>query len=103
MLGELEYLAAIGALALEHCARVMQPMRQHMYLGFLPRHELAVEPNDSVSLVERNDGHRMRSSSWAGKFRALQPLHAKPPSAYIMPEASAASRWQVEEGQRTPR
>ncbi len=33
----------------------MQPVGQHVYLGVFPGHELAVEPDDTVALVERND------------------------------------------------
>jgi hypothetical protein len=57
MLGALEDLAAIGALALEHAGAVMKPVREHMDLGVPPRHEGAVVPDPTVALVEGDDGH----------------------------------------------
>src|SRR5205814_542010 len=58
MLGAPEDGAAIGALALEHAARIMQPMGQHMDVGVAPRHQFAVVPDDAVDFVERNS-HRL--------------------------------------------
>ena len=46
---------AIDALALEHAGAVMQAVRQHMGLGVLPGHQLAVVPKAAVALVEGND------------------------------------------------
>src|SRR5262249_44344931 len=56
MFGALEHLPAIGALALEHAACVVQAVGQQMDVGLLPRHELAVVPDDAVDIVER-DSH----------------------------------------------
>ena len=49
-----EHLAAIGALALEHAARIMQAMGQHVDIGVGPRHQSAIVPDDAIDLVERN-------------------------------------------------
>ena len=57
MFRRLEYLAGIGALALEDARAVVQAMGQHMDLGFFPGHDFAVEPDPTVALVKRNDGH----------------------------------------------
>ena len=51
MLGALEDLAAIGALALEHGARIVQAMGADVQVGVAPGHELAVVPDDAVELV----------------------------------------------------
>ena len=55
--GQLEDFAAIGALALEHRARIVQAMCKHMDLGIRPFDELAVHPDKSVELVEGNGCH----------------------------------------------
>src|SRR4051794_3646429 len=52
MLGALVDRAAVGALAFEHAACVMQPVGQHADLGFRRRHKLAVEPDQVRTLVE---------------------------------------------------
>ena len=57
MLGQLENLAAIGALALEHRAGIVQAMGQHVDLGVRPFDELAVHPDKAVKLVEGNGCH----------------------------------------------
>ncbi len=51
VLGQLKDLAAVGALALEHGARVMQRVAQHVHVGVPPRHQLAVEPDETVAIV----------------------------------------------------
>src|SRR5262249_739892 len=56
MLGAFEDFAAVSALALEHAAGVVQPVREHVQFGVFPRHELAVVPDNPVSLVE-GQGH----------------------------------------------
>src|SRR5262249_3280431 len=71
MLGTLEDFAAIGPFALEHAACIMEPMGEHVQLGVLPGHELAVVPDDAVALVE-----------WQG--------HDAPPGAF-WPEAGAGA------------
>ena len=67
VLGELEYLAAIGAFTLENGARIVQAMGEHMNLGVRPVDEFAVHPDESVELVEGN-GH------WATS-RGLTPIY----------------------------
>ena len=62
MFGGLENLAAIGALALEHAGAVMQTVAEHVQLGILPWHQLAIEPNPAVTQIKWDDGHCGRSS-----------------------------------------
>ena len=57
MFGGLENLAGIGALALEDAGAIVQAMGQDVDLGVLPRHDLAIEPDPTVALVEGNDRH----------------------------------------------
>src|SRR5258708_2157103 len=54
MLGALEDRPAIGALTLEHAARIMQPVGQHMDVGVAPWHQLAIVPDDAIDFIERN-------------------------------------------------
>src|ERR1700694_2028658 len=54
MLGALEDGPTIGALALEHAARIVQPVGQHMDVGIAPRHQFAVVPDDAIDFIERN-------------------------------------------------
>ena len=51
VLRQLEDLAAVGPLPLEHRAGVVQPVAQHVQLGLAPGHELAVEPDEPVAVV----------------------------------------------------
>jgi hypothetical protein len=37
----------------------MQSVRKHMDLRLCPGHELAVEPDKALALIERNDGHAL--------------------------------------------
>ena len=57
MLGQLEDFAAIGALALEHRARIVQAVGQHMNLRVRPFDERAVHPDKAVELIEGNGCH----------------------------------------------
>jgi hypothetical protein len=57
VLGQLEDLAVIGALALEHRAGIMQGVAEHMQPGVRPRHKLAIHPDEAVALIVRNDSH----------------------------------------------
>jgi hypothetical protein len=50
--GAFEHLAAIGALAFEHAARIVQAVGQHVNIRLRPRHQLAVKPDDAIELVE---------------------------------------------------
>src|SRR6185437_10335655 len=47
----LEDLAAIGALAFENAARIMQAVREHVQVGVLPGDEFAVVPDDPFEAV----------------------------------------------------
>ena len=69
MLGALENLAAIGALAFEHGAGVMQTVGEHVDLAIGGGNELAVEPDQVRTLVE---GHRhgIASQGMDGPLRA---------------------------------
>src|SRR5262245_45374230 len=55
--GALENFAAIGAFALEHRARVMQPVRAHMQRGIAPGNKRAVIPDDAIEPVVGLIGH----------------------------------------------
>src|SRR5258707_15701912 len=54
MRGALEDPAAIGALAFEHAARIMQAVSENVDVGVGPRHQLPVVPDHAIDLVERN-------------------------------------------------
>ena len=45
--------AAVGSLALEHAARIMQPVGQHVQRRAGPGHQLAVIPDEAVASIER--------------------------------------------------
>src|SRR5262249_24036326 len=68
MLSTFEYLAGIGALALEHTAGIVETMAQHMEVGLVPRHELSVVPNDAFEAVIGLSSHTYlhRRSGLAG-------------------------------------
>ena len=51
MRGRLKDLTAIGALAFEYRARIVQAMAEHMQIGISPRHQLAVVPDDPLEPV----------------------------------------------------
>ena len=57
MIGQLENLAAIGALAFEHRAGVVQAVRQNMDFGVCPFDKFAVHPDEPVEFVEGNGCH----------------------------------------------
>ena len=52
MLGRLEDLAAVGALAFEDGAGVVERVGENMRFGVAPRHELPVVPDPAVAIVE---------------------------------------------------
>src|SRR6266446_5467016 len=54
---QVEDLAVIDPLAFEDAARIMQPMAEHMQLGFAPGDEAAVIPDKAVTVVEGDHGH----------------------------------------------
>jgi hypothetical protein len=54
---QLEDVAAIGPLALEHAAAIVQPMRQDVQLRFPPRHEGTIVPDHAITIIERNQRH----------------------------------------------
>src|SRR5208282_116505 len=60
VLAHLEDGAGIDPLALEHAARVMQPVAQHVQLRIAPRDEMAIEPDGAVTVVEGNERHVWR-------------------------------------------
>src|SRR5262245_66123161 len=57
MLGALENLAAIGPLAFEHGAGIMQPVGADMERRVTPRDELAIIPDDAIKPVIGFVGH----------------------------------------------
>src|SRR3546814_2529778 len=59
VLFHLEDAPGIGALALEHAGAVVQPVTEHVQLGVAPGHRLAVVPDDAVTVVEWDYGHRL--------------------------------------------
>ncbi len=70
MLGALEDLAAIGALALEHAAGVVQAVGEHVHRGIAPGHELAVVPDDAVEPVVGLFRHGTSSSDLGSRCPA---------------------------------
>jgi hypothetical protein len=57
MRAQFEDIAAIGPLALEHAAGIMQPMREDVQFRFPPGHEGAIVPDHAISIIERNQRH----------------------------------------------
>jgi hypothetical protein len=68
MLLELENLPAIGPLAFEDAARIVQAVREYVELRILPENEFAVVPDDAVTLVEWKACHR--ELSWVRPGRS---------------------------------
>src|SRR5690606_416786 len=54
-LGQLENLAAVGALSLEYRAGIVQAVAEYVQSGLAPGHKLAIEPNKSIAVVKRNE------------------------------------------------
>src|SRR6185312_2748569 len=81
VLARLEDFAAIGALALEHCAGIVQSVRQHVDLGVLPGFELAVEPDPAIALVHGNSHDHLSACPYRPR-KAAHParpiLHPSP-------------------------
>src|SRR5262249_46754272 len=75
VLGTPENLAAVGALAFKHAARIMQAMCEHTNLGVGGRDQLAVEPDEIRTLVE---GHCHGIASLASLF----PMRATDQARY---------------------
>jgi len=48
---ELENVAAVGALPLEHRRGIMKCVREDVHLRLAPGHQLAVEPDEAVAVV----------------------------------------------------
>src|SRR4051812_25229621 len=59
MVLQTEYLAVVHALAFEHAARIMEPVGQHVEFRIAPRDEAAIVPDEAVSIVKRDHGHRI--------------------------------------------
>jgi hypothetical protein len=62
MLGQLEDLAAIHPLALEHRRGVVKAVGQYVHLRVPPGNELAVQPDPTIAIVEGNERHRSKTS-----------------------------------------
>src|SRR5262249_46914841 len=89
MLGGLENLPAIGAFALEHAASVMQAVGKDVQIGFRPRNEFAVIPDDAFQAVVGLSSHdflrhRRPSGAPAGFFSA-SALLPRGPSLDMVP------------------
>jgi hypothetical protein len=52
VLVELEDLAVVGSLALEHAACIVHRVGQDMDVGLAPRDQLAIEPDPPVAIIE---------------------------------------------------
>src|SRR5262245_7730192 len=65
MLRAFEDLPAIGALALEHRARIVQAVGKHVQGGLAPGHELAVVPDDPFEAVVRFFCHGVSPRRWS--------------------------------------
>ena len=63
--GALEDIAAIGALAFEHGARIVQAMGADVKRGVAPRHQLAIVPDDPIEPVIRFIRHGASSVNLA--------------------------------------
>ena len=87
MFGELENLTAIGALALEYGACVVQAMGQHVDLGVGPFDELAVHPDEAFQLVEGNGCHGNLPRAAARTSLVLLFVSRQPHRAAGCPEA----------------
>src|SRR5207248_11531755 len=59
---QLPDLAAVHPLSLKHGRGVMQAVREYVHLRLAPGHELAVEPDPSVAVVEGNERHEGATS-----------------------------------------
>ena len=77
MLGQLEYLPAIHPLAFEHGRSVVEAMGQYVHLRLPPRHELAVQPDPTVTIIEGNERHREFSALQEVPLTALRARHVK--------------------------
>src|SRR3546814_1006692 len=72
----LEDAPGIGALALEHAGAIVQPVAQHVQLGVAPGHRLAVVPDDAVTVVEWDYGHRLFRPQNLANFRSEEHTSA---------------------------
>ena len=57
MLGQLVDGAAVDTLALEHAARIVQPVAEHVKFRVAPGGKCAVEPDFAVAVVVGKQGH----------------------------------------------
>src|SRR5262249_22468072 len=76
MLRAFEDFPAIGALALEHRARIVQAMGEHVQGGLAPGHELAVVPDDPLEAVVRFFCHGVSPRRWS--CRGGRPARPRP-------------------------
>jgi len=52
---QVEHLAAVHPLALEHGRGVVEAVGQYVHLRFPPGNELAVEPDPAIAVVVRDE------------------------------------------------
>jgi hypothetical protein len=57
MLGQLKDFTAVNALSFEDAASVVQAMRKDMDIGLTPGNQLAVKPDDAVTIIEGKPSH----------------------------------------------
>src|SRR5262249_57507713 len=81
--GPLENSTAIGALALEHRARIMQAVGEHVQRGLAPGDELAVVPDDPLEAVVRLFCHGASPRGRSG------PRAPAPPPPYALASRAA--------------
>src|SRR6266702_4381725 len=81
MRGRAEDRAAVGPLALEHAARVMQPVGKHVQGRAGPWHQLAVVPDEAVAAVEG-----LFHDVFLREAKSFSPVH--PQSDRVDPAAS---------------
>ena len=86
VLAQMKDLAAVGALAFEHAARVVEAVGQHVDLGVGPIDKGAVEPDFSGHLIERNARHSHILQA-RGAFRAVRISLVSRRAATIAPTA----------------
>ena len=93
MLVELEDDAAVGALALEDAAAIVEAMGEHVNRRILPRHEFAVVPDDAGAIVEGLGRHGPylllgRSLVFAGSCAGGRPFLRRAPFVDMVPATS---------------
>jgi len=91
MLGELENLAGVGALAFKDRASVVQGVGQDVDLGLAPGDQRAIEPDETVAIVKRSWlGHQFSPWTFAQRFATKGWLGGGAGSAALGPPDGGA-------------